>query len=132
MQQALTLLLITLLAACASSAQAPADNAVLDFIAVSELQPGDRVRTYGQWHYDALSDRYVVLNTRKEKYLVEFRRRCHELEELAVTPDLRYQRNVLRARFDTIRGCTIERLYAIDDAQARELQQLIDKANDSR
>ncbi|NNF40051.1 MAG: hypothetical protein HKN64_01645 [Woeseiaceae bacterium] len=39
-------------------------------------------------------------------------------------PDVRYQRNVLRARFDTLRGCVIERLYGIDNAAAEELQQL--------
>jgi hypothetical protein len=102
-----------------------ANEAVADFIAVSELQQQDTIRTARQWGFDELGDRYAIVDSGKEKYLVEFRRRCHELDQNTVTPDVRYQRNVLRARFDTIRGCAIWRLYAIDDAPAQELQQLV-------
>ena len=39
-------------------------------------------------------------------------------------PDIRYDSSVLRARFDTLRGCRIDKLYAIEPGQADELRNL--------
>ena len=125
MRPVMTMLATGLLAACATTGETDAEDRVRDFIVVSDLSERDRIRTMPQWGYDALGDRYLILESGKEKYLVEFRRRCRELRETHVVPDIRHQHNVLRARFDTIRGCAIEHLYAIDDAQAEELQQLV-------
>ncbi len=129
MKPVLILLLLAGLSACGATPPRSEDQAVADFIAVSALEQHDSIRTRGQWDYDALGERYVILDSGNGKYLVEFRRRCHELDEREVTPDRRVQRNVLRARFDTIRGCVIERLYAIDDAAFVELQQLVSDAD---
>lgn len=129
MKLVLILLSLAGLAACGATPARHEDQAVADFIAVSAPGQHDSIRTRGQWDYEVLGERYVILDSGNGKYLVEFRRRCHELDERPVKPDLRYQRNVLRARFDTIRGCVIERLYAIDDVAAEELKQLVSAAD---
>lgn len=129
MKPVLILSSLAALAACGAMPEQSEDQAVADFIAVSAPAQHDSIRTRGQWGYEAVGERYVILDSGFGQYLVEFRRRCHELDERQVKPDLRYQRNVLRARFDTIRGCMIERLYAIDDAAAVELKQLVSAAD---
>lgn len=113
-----------LLVGCAAQKESDVSSTIDDFVQVSALEEQDAVRTGGQFAYDYLTERYVILTTRKDKYLVEFHRRCYELKEQDVTPDIRRDRNVLRAREDTIRGCRIHRLYAIDEGHADELQSL--------
>jgi len=119
-------LTIALLAACAVHDGPTVTDAVEDFIAVAELEDQSSIRTSDQYTYSVLSDQYIVLKTRKEYYLVQFARRCRELEDrpVAVTPDIRYDHNKLRARFDTIRGCRIDRIFRIEKVQAEELESL--------
>ena len=117
-------LMATVLIACASQPDTRVNDAVDDFIVVSELKELDTVRMREQFHYTNLSEDYIILRTRKEKYLVKFQRRCRELNESEIKPDVRFERNTLRAGFDTIRGCRIDRMYAIDDSQAQELVHL--------
>ena len=124
MKGMLAALVATLLIACASQPDTSADDAVDDFIVVSELKELDTVRMREQFHHTNLSENYIILRTRKERYLVKFQRRCRELNETKVKPDLRFERNTLRAGFDTIRGCRIDRMYAIDESQAQELVHL--------
>ncbi len=121
MYRTLTALMGALLVACASQTEPTVSNAVADFIVVSELEEMDTVKTREQFSYKYLSERYVILQMRRENYLVQFSRRCRELNEPYVTPDIRFDGNVLRAGFDTIRGCRIDKMFAIDDAQAQEL-----------
>lgn len=120
----LVLLTMTLLAACAAQPDTRANDAVADFIAVSELEELSKVRMWHQSSYKQITDRYIILKSHQDRYLVEFRRRCHELDQVAIRPDIRHEANVLRPGFDTIRGCLINRMYAVDDAQAQELEQL--------
>ncbi|MDH3615522.1 MAG: DUF6491 family protein [Gammaproteobacteria bacterium] len=124
MKGILAVLMATLLIACASQPDTRVNDAVDDFIVVSELKELDTVRMREQFHYTELSEHYIILKTRKENYLVKFQRRCRELNEREVTPDIRFERNTLRAGFDTIRGCRIDRMYAIDKGQAQELVHL--------
>ena len=117
-------LAIMLVFGCASHPGSSESNAVADFIVVSELEALDVVRLRDQFHYERLDDYHVVLRARDDYYLVRFQRRCYELNEYRITPDIRYDRNVLRAGIDTIRGCRIDQLYAIDESQAQELKLL--------
>lgn len=100
------------------------DDAIDDFIVVTELEPMDTVRFRRPFNYKMLNEDYVILTSHNDYYLVEFRRRCRELNQQEVTPDFRFERNVLRAGIDTIRGCTIERMFAIDKGQAEELEHI--------
>jgi len=119
-----TVILLMLFAGCATSSESEKSNAVSDYIKAAELEEQDSIRTMGNWSHHVISQRYVTLETKNEYFLVEFSRRCHELTQNEVTPDIRYDNNILRARFDTIRGCRIGRIYAIDKGQAEELLNL--------
>ena len=119
-----TVILLMLFAGCATSSETEISNAVSDYIKAAELEERDGIRTMGNWSHHVISQRYATLETKKENFLVEFSRRCHELTQNEVTPDIRYDNNILRSRFDTIRGCRIGRIYAIDKGQAEELMNL--------
>ncbi|MBU2676485.1 MAG: hypothetical protein KJP16_05325 [Gammaproteobacteria bacterium] len=124
-----TILLMSVLVAanlggCATQPRPPVDEAINDFIAVSELEEVDIVRTRAQFNHAYLTDNYVILNAGRDKYLVQFVRRCRELNEINVTPDIRHAAGTLRSRFDTIRGCRIARMFSLDETQAQELRDL--------
>ena len=72
-----------------------------------------------------IGDQFVIYKGRRDEYLVEFARRCHELyDNSRITPDKRWDSNVVRARFDTIRGCRITAIYALDEAEVVELKNI--------
>ena len=122
--------LMTLLGACATSSDTRITDAVADFVRAAELTPQEFIRTRQGYTHTIVSDRYVVLKAHKDYYLLEFARDCRELRENRVQPDYRYEANILRARFDTLRGCRIAKLYAIDEGQAEELKNLGDAPGD--
>lgn len=125
MRMLLIALVASLVCGCAAQERDRAKtDAVEDFIEVAELEEQDVVRMPEQYSYDILSDRYVIVKTRKTRHLVQFRRRCLELYETRPEPDFPQERNTLRARFDTIRGCRIEKIYPIEPGQADELEEL--------
>lgn len=122
MMRLTTVLLAALLFGCATQTGPTKSEAIADFIVVTELEPLDVVRFRDQFNYEQLTEDYVILTSRDDYYLVEFQRRCRELNLNEITPDLRYDRNLLRASVDTIRGCRIETMFAIDKGQAEELE----------
>jgi len=127
MKQLMLALIITLLAGCAAQSEPRADDAIEDFVALSGMEEIDSIKTREQFRISELSEhseRYIFLRTRKDLYLVKFNRRCHELDDVEITPDIRFDSGTLRPHFDTIRGCRIEKIYAIDEAEARELEML--------
>ncbi len=116
-----------LLAGCTTMREPPrTDEAIEDFIAAAELEELDRIKTRGDYGFRHLTDRYVVLVTRNEEALVRFTRQCREINELPVRPDIRYDSNELRPRFDTIRSCRIAKMYALHPGQAEELEYIAD------
>lgn len=100
------------------------NDAVDDYIQVAELEKIEAIRTFEQLHHKVVTDKYIILSDRKNNYLATFRRDCRELHDTEVTPDVRYDRNALRARFDSYRGCRIESLFKISKGQAQELMSL--------
>lgn len=119
-----TIIAATAIGGCASQPRTDETDAIADFIAVTELEPLDVVRYRQQFSYTQLTEDYVVLKTHDDYYLVEFTRRCRELNQNVITPDKRYDRNMLRAGIDTIRGCRIDKMFAIDKGQAEELEHI--------
>ena len=101
-------------------------GAVDDFVAINELEDVDVARTTNSFDYGYLTDRYVVVTTRRAYYLVQLYGRCPELTDPSadVQPDIRYDAKAIRAGVDTIRGCRIKNIYEIDEAQALELKQI--------
>lgn len=117
------------LSACATGYDPQEIEAVRDYVSAAELESVDQIRLYRQMSYTYVNDRYVIIPTRKGDYLVELSRDCFELRRQDFTyemVDRRQDTNVLRARFDTIRGCPIGTFYSITDAQRKELRDLGD------
>ncbi len=100
------------------------NDAVEDYIKVSELKAIDTIRKRGELHHTVVTEKYILLKDQRNAYLAAFRQRCRELDEIEVMPDLRYDLKTLRARFDTYRGCRIQYLYEITEGQATELLDL--------
>jgi hypothetical protein len=124
--------LAALLAACAGTAEVPQDTqAIRDYVDVGELGEVDRIRTHGTDAWTVLTHHFVIYNGRDGKFLLELKRMCSELtDNTRITPDYRYDHNVMRSRFDTLRGCRIDGMYPLTDAQALELEVLLESAGD--
>ena len=119
-------LVLAALSACASQAPQDQSTAVDDFVEINDLDEVRVARTLDQFDYDYLSERYVVVETGRKYFLVEFHGRCRELTtyDMDIQPDLRRDAKALRAGEDTIRGCRIKTMYEIDEVQAMELKQI--------
>jgi len=133
LSKGLTVLVIASMLGCTSTPQEQEsvikqNDAVDDYIRVAELPETDAIRKRGELHHTVVTEKYIILSDRKSSYLAAFRQRCRELDELDVTPDIRHDLNILRARFDTYRGCRIQSLYEITEGQAQELLDLGEKS----
>lgn len=100
-------------------------QAVRDFIELRELEQLDALRSGNNDGWEIVDDTFILYGGRKDTYLVEFARRCWELRDnTRITPDERWDRNTIRARFDTIRGCRIAKIYALTEAEIAELKNI--------
>lgn len=116
--------MLMVLSACATQGETTTqdvEQAVRDFIDVRELTEVDEMITSNRDHWDEIDQNFIIYRTRRETYLVEFNRRCQELDMYPVVPDRRDSRNSVRARFDTIRGCRIARLFLLTEGDVAEL-----------
>lgn len=120
----------TLVAGCAAttpgehSKAMTVNTAIEDFIAVEALAQTDVIRSMQELNYEVITDSYVIVSDRRASYLAKFRRRCVELYDSQVTPDIRRERHVLRAKTDSLRGCRIDSIYDVSDGQADELKSI--------
>ena len=124
MRNMLFVAVIVLLAGCATTRPEVDKEAVDDFVAVQELQELDQIRRDSADSYYELNNYYVIYQTRRGDYLFQFARRCWELDDQRITPDERWDANTIRARFDTLRGCRIDKIFGLTEAEAEELRQL--------
>ena len=122
--------LLALVAACAATPEIPADTqAVRDYIEVGELEEVDRVRTRGSDKWMPLTNYFALYTGRDGHFLLEFNRVCREMfDYTSITADRRYDHNVMRRGIDTLRGCRIDRMYPVTDAQAEEIRVLAENA----
>jgi len=114
-----------LLGACATMQPEVDRQAVADFVSVRELPELDAIRldtSNDSWY--ELNQHYVIYETRRGSYLFQFSRRCWELDEQRVVADRRWDANTLRARFDTLRGCRIDSIFGLTEADVIELKDL--------
>ncbi|MDJ0917697.1 MAG: DUF6491 family protein [Woeseiaceae bacterium] len=115
------------LAGCSMNPPPVPNAAVEDFVIANQLESSDRVRTRERDSWVALNNRYVIWNSRRQKYLLEFRRECKALTNTYdKAPDVRMDQGTLRARMDTLRGCMISHIYLITSDQRKELKSLGD------
>jgi hypothetical protein len=118
---------VAILTGCASSGDTitkDTEQAVRDFIVVRDLETTEKIRTANDDQWQDIDQNFVLYLKRKEAYLLEFSRRCHELNEYPVVPDVRDSSNTIRARFDTLRGCRIAKMYALTEAEVVELREI--------
>jgi hypothetical protein len=100
-------------------------QAIRDFIELRELEELDALRSGTNDGWSVLNETFILYSGRRDTYLVEFARRCWELRDhTRITPDQRYDSSVVRARFDTIRGCRIGKIYALTEAEVAELENI--------
>ncbi len=134
MKKTVFLLTIMVVGGCSMTTQTPREiEAVRDFVVAAELEEVAEIRLWRQMSYTHLNVRFVTIPTRRGDYLVEFQRDCRELNRIDITPemvDIRANQHVLRAKFDTIRGCRIDKIYEISEAQSEELKVLGDAPGD--
>ena len=124
MKTTAALAILVVLSACAAQEEAitqDTEQAVRDFIAVRQLAEAKEMRTSNSDHWEEIDENFIIYETRRETFLVEFTRRCRELNEYPVVADERKGGNVVRARFDTIRGCHIARLFPLTEGEVAEL-----------
>ena len=116
-----------LIAGCASQERArtnDVEQAVRDFIAVTDLHEVDYMRSDASDHWEKIDQNFIIYSNRTQDYLVEFVRRCWELDQVPVVPDERHSSGRIEARHETIRGCRIARAFALTEAQTAELMDL--------
>jgi len=116
-----------LLTACASQEDPltyDTEQAVRDFIQVRQLEQTDKVRTSKDDQWQDIDQNFVLYLKRREAFLFEFTRRCHELAEYPVVPDRRDSSNTIRAKFDTLRGCRIASIYPLTEDEVAELRDI--------
>jgi len=100
-------------------------QAVQDFIAVRGLEEVEKMSTSSRDSWESIENHYLVYKGRRDSYLVEFSRHCYELDDDSrIIPDERSQMGTIRARFETIRGCRIHKLYALTAEEAEELRNI--------
>ena len=92
MKTIIYLLVMTLLAGCAAQEDKPSTQditqAVIDFIEVRDLEPLESLKSGTSDSWRALGDSFVIYDGRRDEYLVQFVRRCHELKDnTRITPD---------------------------------------------
>lgn len=120
-------LIIICLSACAAQQESNTNDmeqAIRDFIAVRQLSEVDKMRTVNREHWTELDPNFIIYDTRREIFLIEFTRACHELSDTQVVADVRRERNTIRARFDTIRGCRIQKIFTLTEGEVAELKTL--------
>ena len=118
-------------AACAGTPEIPPDTeAIRDYVEVGELQEVDELRTtLGRDEWAPLTERFVIYTGRGGPFLLEFAYPCREMfDNTTITADRRYDRHVMRRGVDTLRGCRIDKMYPLTEAQAQEIEALAKSA----
>jgi hypothetical protein len=130
MRGAILAVWLVLLAACAGTPEIhPATQAIRDYVEVGELQEADRIRTRAQDAWTPVTEYFVLYKARDGRYLLEFSQRCREMfDNTRVTPDRRTDHNHISRGFDTLRGCRIDKIYPLTEAQAQEIEALVEAA----
>ena len=118
---------VALLSACAAQERAATqdeEQAVRDYILVRGLSEVKEIRSTSDDSWHELDLNFIIYETRREAFLVEFIRACYDLSDNRIVADKRWNLNTIDARFDTIRGCRIDKIYALTESDLAELKTL--------
>ena len=88
------------------------------FVYLETLKPPtvESVRFREPLRYDVVNVRFVYMNVKDGRYLIEMTRDCKPLKSNDIYTDMadrRSMRGRIRAGVDTIRGCRIESIYEL-------------------
>jgi hypothetical protein len=121
---------LTVVAACAGTPEIPAETqAIRDYVEVGELPEVDRIRTHGSDRWVPVTDSFAIYSGRDGYFLLAFTRVCREMfDNTSITADRRYDHNVMRRGIDTLRGCRIDKMHPLTEAQAQEIEALAKSA----
>ena len=125
MKNAILVSIALFVAACAGTPEVnEVDQAIGDYVAVGELESVDSVRIGDRDSHKRITDTYAMYTARDGTFLFEFSSPCRELRDnWQVKADIRRD-NRLRAGSDTLRGCRVHRIYALNEAQLAEIRTL--------
>ena len=124
------LIATAILGACAAQEEREkqieeAVQAVRDFIEVRDLSAIDKMPSSSSDSWESIENHFLIYRGRKSSYLVEFSRRCYELDDdTRIVADKRWDSGHIHAKYETIRGCRIHRIYALSEAEAEEVSRL--------
>ena len=132
MKQILAMAALVTIAACAAkegtrkpTEEAVHNQAIRDFIEVRGLEEVDKIRSTERDGWKTLTESFVIYKARRDRFLMEFARPCYEIRDnREITPDYRAFSNVVRAKFDTLRGCRIGHIYVLSPDEAEELDNI--------
>lgn len=124
MNKCMLMLVAFLLGACATNEEDERPDAIVDFIEVSELEEVTVIRSFQRFDSVELDDRYVILTTGKERYLLAYYGRCPDIVDPRQKADVRREANAIYAKSDTFQGCRIKEIYPISAAQEGELVEM--------
>ena len=131
MKTASLLIVTSLLIACAAQDEQEAKStqdevqAVRDFIEVRGLEKLDKMPSTNSDSWQTIGNRFLIYQGRRASYLVEFSRRCYEIEDdTRIVADKRWDSHNIRSRVDTIRGCRIHQIYGLTEGEAAELENI--------
>lgn len=133
MKPTIVVILLALTSACSTLQDEQEIEATRDFVVANNLNQVDEIRLYEQLNYRIINHYFVTVETRRGDYLIEFNSRCRALTQREFQPhmvDIRRDPSRVRARFDTIRGCIIGKIYEVTEEQREELRQLGDAPGD--
>ena len=98
-----------------AEAQAKVDE-TRAYIDAAKLEPLEVVRVIGSIRLQSSNRRFAVVEIGSSSYILETKSDCRALESRNVDEamvDYRVQRRMLRAGYDTIRGCRIKTIYEL-------------------
>lgn len=117
--------------ACASEPSAPPpgltehDQMILDFAVARELEEVARIRGAERRSFEKISPSYILFKPRRGEFLVEFSRPCWEIwHNTYISADDTYEHSTLRANYDRMRGCRLNRIFALTKEDVIDLEQL--------
>lgn len=86
------------------------------YLRAANLEPITAIRYVGKFNIVTANRRFAVIEARSKRYLLETEIDCPRLPLAGATDDsidVRVRRNMLRAGYDTIRGCRIKAIYEL-------------------
>ena len=114
-------------AGCATIEAPEGKKVVNDFIALSEMQEIDRIRSYQDLRFSIINEFFLVASDGERHFLLEFDAGCRSLRTgtfNSLMMDHRQNFKILHRR-DTIRGCPIAGMYTATAEQLNELKALM-------